>query len=300
MRSVLLTVALLITACGSNEHADENVAVENLTAENSIVEDGARPTKIDCDVIGERVTHEECDDISALSRDVKTGAAALNVPDPMTRGRKSQVTLVVDRRSLQEIGTIEELENMAGPIEVSNTSEASGQNGGTISSDDGSEPPPSPSEIENIASAAETPNQVVAQLPGTDYSFPSQVGRYMKATLAGQGFEIRLISPEGAVQEVPTGGQGTWMWEVVPKEGGVHTLTARTDAVAIVSGRAKPLGNGQTSKMVNVEVRGIDRAWDLLSALPDWLKLIAGVLGAAALVVLAWVKLRKAARGDTK
>ena len=308
MRRLVIAATLFAAACSANESADNAIEVENLTAENVVAEGAERP-KVECDVIGERVTQEECDDIRALSRDVKTGAAALNVPDPMTRGRRSQVTLVVDRRPLPEIRRIEAVpENVMDTVEVSDTSDviedvnavASEDDFNAVASMEISEPDPSPSAAEDDAPAAETPNQVVGQLPGTDYSFPSQVGRYMKAGLAGQGFEIRLISPESPVQEIPAGGQGTWMWEVVPREGGEHTLTARTEAVAIVNGQPKPLGNGQTSKTVNVDVRNLDRAWDFLSALPDWFKLIAGVLGAATLVVVALVKLRKAARGDSK
>jgi len=102
------------------------------------------------------------------------------------------------------------------------------------------------------------------------------------------------------VQEIAAGGQATWIWEVIPKEEGTRSLTAKTEAVAILNGKSKPLGGGQTSKTITVEVRPIDRVWDFLTALPDWLKLIAGVIGGITLVVVAWMKLRKAARGEAK
>lgn len=301
MRRIVIAAALLFAACNK---IDAGNAVDLNEPEIANETTGPESAKVECDVIHERVTQEECDDIRALSKDVREGAAALDVPSPMTRGRKSQVTLVIDRRPLREIRKVEiPIENAVETIDL-NASETSGNaiaaDANAVATNTTEENRVATETAHEAGPPAETPNQVVAQLPGRDYSFGSQVGRYMKATLVGQGFDIRLIAPGDPVQEVAAGGQASWIWEVVPKEEGLRSLTAKTEAVAIVNGRAKPLGGGQTSKTVTVQVRTIDRAWDFLSALPDWLKLIAAVIGAGTLVVLAWVKFRKAARGDSE
>jgi hypothetical protein len=217
--------------------------------------------RVKCDVIEEMVTEEDCEDAETLAEDVKPGAAALDVPDPMTRGRPSQVTLVIDRRSLAAIHQIETAGKPA------------------------------------TEGAAETPNQVAGGLPGKDYAFASGVGRFMTASLAGQGFKIRLLSPEDPLQEIARDGQGIWIWEVIPETAGPHILTAKTEAVVVIGGHSHRLGNGMTSKNVRVEVRPIDTVHDFLSTVPDWIKLITAILVAAAALVAAWFGLRKAMRG---
>lgn len=261
--AVLNATDMTANASEANESAElANGANRNeATASPQAKTASATSSKIDCPILGARVTSDECDDANALARDVKPGAAALDVPDPMTRGRASQVTLAVDRRSMDKIRQLE----------------ARGFN-----SDEG---------------AAQTPNQVAAGLPGKDYAFPSSVGRFMRASLAGQGFDIKVVSPANPLQEIPSNGQAIWIWEVTPKEAGPHVLTAETEAVAIIGNRTIPLGNGITSKSVTVKVRRMDSVHDFLVAVPDWLKLITAILVAAAALVGAWYGLRKAIRG---
>jgi hypothetical protein len=243
------------------ENATAAFELNNVAASNPPATAAATGPRVDCDILGQRVTPDDCEDARALARDVKPGAAALDVPDPMTRGRKAQVTLVIDRRPIE---TIKKIETSGAP------------------SDEG---------------VAATPNQVTKELPGKDYSFPSGIGRFMTASLAGEGFGIKLLSPANPLQEIPPNGRGTWIWEVTPEEAGPHILTAQTEAVAIIGNKTVPLGNGATTKTVKVKVRKMDWLHDFLAAVPDWLKLITAILLAAGALVGAWFGLRKAMRG---
>ena len=295
---LLLLAPLFLAACGGpppGENATDTVAVdENLSGDPA----GESPApRVFCDVIKERVTTEDCEDLRALRGDVRTGAAALDVPDPMTRGRTSEVTLTVDRRPLRQIEKLDSVSE--GPAGEDHSPRNGGEPADPASVNAVEELPTTTDSGDSSAApddndpGALTPNQVAAELPGTDHAFRSRVGRYMKATLVGQGFKIRLISPDSPIQEIAAGGQGTWIWEVMPEQDGNRTLTARTEAVGLVNGRTVPLGDGRTSKTIRVEVRAVDQAWDFLTALPGWFKLLTTVLGAAAALLLAWLQLRK-------
>jgi hypothetical protein len=309
MRATAL-ILILCSLAACNKNAAENAAgADSEPTENTAA---APAPKIVCDIVHERVTEEECADLRALREDVRTGAAALDVPNPMTRGKAFEVTLVVDRRPLPDITKAEEASDNAAVAEpnavemnatdmnataadmnavdtnVTNAAEAT-NNAAT------QEPPTNPSHASEAPGepAAETPNQVVAQLPGEDHFFHSRVGRYMTAKLVGEGFETKLIEPSDPLQEIAAGGQGTWIWEVKPTEGGTHTLTAIIEAVGKIQGRAVPLGNGRTSKTISVQVRPMDRFWDFLVAAPAWLKALAALLVAFGILLGAWFGLRR-------
>lgn len=305
MRWICLTapVMALVAGCAqeSSMSADENAMDVEMAAEEA-----PEQPKILCPAINVRITEEECADVTALKSDVRPGAAALDVPNPMTRGRSTQVTLIIDRRPLSDIRKLEaEAEAEAEP--EPSTPDPDSMN--AVDSLDGNAvatPGPAPSDDVNMVvntngedtdvEAAPTPEQSISELPGQDYGFRSEVGRFMRASLAGQGFKIQLISPEDAVLEIPAGGQGSWMWEVTPTQGGVRSLTVKTEAIAVVNDKQIPLGNGQTSKTVMVDVHPIDSVKDFLVALPDWLKLISGALVAATALVIAWFQFRKSLR----
>lgn len=296
-RLILIPVVLLhLAACGGAppDAGDENA----MDMTNAIATDpeGPERPRVLCPEIGERVTEDECEDVKALKADVRPGAAALDVPNPMTRGRSGQVTLVIDRRPLREIRQLDAGGGDApvpadgpatDPEPDTNVVNATGEDPGAL------RPRPAPDE----GDSAPTPEQAIDELPGQDYGFSSSVGRYMRASLAGQGFDIRLISPEDPVQEIAAGGQASWIWEVTPRAGGQRSLTVRTEALAKVKDRMISLSNAQTSKTVVVEIRPIDSVKDFLIALPDWLKLISGVLVAATALAVAWFQFHKSLAG---
>ena len=64
--------------------------------------------------------------------------------------------------------------------------------------------------------------------------------------------------------------------------------------------RTIPLGNGRTSKSVMVEVRAVDRVWDMIVAAPAWLKAVAAVVAAAGVLLGAWLTLRAQWRNRNK
>lgn len=308
--SGLLLAAVCVASCHPNDAADNTMNADAVTA-NLAVDDAPR---IFCEAVRKRVTQEQCADLTMLKNDVRTGAAALNVPSPMTRGRPSEVTLVVDRRLLREIEAAEDLNFLPGDtgdgaVEPDNAVDAVDQDPDDVPDgnavENAVEPVPPDGQMTTAAGpdedpAMQTPNQVVAELPGEDHAFYARVGQYMKATLIGNGFDIRLIGPPGGVHEIPADGQGTWTWEVTPRGEGQLTLTALTEAVGKVDGIAVPLGNGRASKTVTVEVRTVDRILDWVLALPVWLKALASVVAAAAGLLGAWLGLRSRWRNRDK
>lgn len=303
--SITAFAALCLASCSSNEPADNTMNVDNLATENLTVDE---TPKVFCEAVRQRVTADECIDLTALKEDVRTGAAALDVPNPMTRGRAAEVTLVVDRRPLPQIAEAEQPPDPTDDItnaadDASDTADDADNVSFENVAMNAVEPEPAdqPDDVQpGDEPATLTPNQVAEELPGEDHPFYSRVGQYMKATLVGNGFDIKLIEPGDAIQEIPPGGQGTWIWEVIPRTEGSRTLTALTEAVGQVDGRAIPLGNGRTSKTVAVEVRAIDRIWDMIVAAPLWLKALAAVGVAFGTLLGAWLAVRAQWRSRAK
>jgi hypothetical protein len=244
-----------------------------------------------CDVIQRRIAVSDCQDLRTLAADVRRGGAALNAPDPMMRGQKAQVTLVVDRRSPELIARLDADTVAAGnPPLTANGKDGASADSNAVATDPGNV-------FENAADPAAggedqtdgpTPVDIVGKMPGTVEEFAPKVGRFMSAELIGQGFDIRRISPDTASQEIPAGGQATWTWEVTARQEGQRTLTVRTTVEGEVDGRRYPLANSQTVKAVTVKVSAYDRVGDWLDAAPLWLKRVTAILTALGALVGAW------------
>ena len=82
--SALLLAACCLASCGDNEAADNMMNVDDVAASNV---DSGEP-RVFCEAVRERVTEDECTDLTALKEDVRTGAAALNAPKTMTRSSR--------------------------------------------------------------------------------------------------------------------------------------------------------------------------------------------------------------------
>jgi len=111
--SLLIGVLLFTASCGDQPPDAANTSADNIeaTAENATDSDNAAvPAQGDtvlCEEVGERVSRSDCDDIKAMRDRVRDGAAALNVPDPMVRGRAYAVSLSIDLRDLAEVEQID-------------------------------------------------------------------------------------------------------------------------------------------------------------------------------------------------
>lgn len=296
-----LALLLSVTACTGEGPSDGNEATaeENFMGENMIASGGDPAEEVWCEVLEQEVPRKDCEQLSKIA-EVTDGSAALNVPDPMNRGDRIDVKLIVDRRTPQ---VIEQLDAMAienvsasgNEMENAAHSNASGDEGPIPSEGDTpspvdvgnlQDPVTEPVEPEPSASQNPTPKQQAGKMPGTTESFDLKVGRQMRAELTGQGFEINPMSP--AVQQIPKGDQASWTWEVIALQGGPKTLTVRTVVEASVNGRTYRLRQTEYHKTVQVGVSLWDRIKDWLRELPESLQLISAALTALAGVAGAW------------
>ena len=309
---ILAALALTSCSCAPNRSAENTTDVDATVAGDNAVENVVEPTNaadsVFCDVVQERVSATDCDDLKALASNVRPGAAALNVPDPMTRGRTYAVSLYVDLRDIDEIEQIDAaaaaatnaMDDMMNDVDldVSNavdTANVSGMDDVVANEDvamnaDAAAPPPPQHRSRR---SAPTPAARAEAEEGRDVAFTAEVARRMRATLSGQGFDIRAISPADGVITISDTGSGRWEWEVVPRQGGNRTLTVRTEAVGRVGNRDIVIGDSTTSKSVKIMVSRADRVREFLTETPVWLKLLTAVLVAAAALLGAWFGLKK-------
>jgi hypothetical protein len=140
-----------------------------------------------------------------------------------------------------------------------------------------------------------TPGEVVDPLQGETVQFEPLVGRFMRAELTGNGFEITPLTEPS--QEVLADSVTTWSWRVEAREGGQRALTLTTVVEGCTAeGQCYPLRSTSQNYDVTVQVGPIGQVQDFLTAVPTWLRLLAGVLTALAVLVGAWFGLRNAFR----
>lgn len=255
-----------------------------------------------CPAVEQRVSKTDCEDLTRADSEVRPGAAAFNVPDPMRRGETFEVHLVIDRRSPREIRVIEApLEDMT-DLNLSATDlnasdlNASGSDLNALDDDpavNASEADdPAPREKKAGAGREEqapTPGQIVDPLKGSAERFYPKVGRHMRAELIGKGFDITAKSE--ASQQIPLGGNATWIWNVKALEGGSQSLTLVTVVEGLADGRRFVLARTPTVRTVTVEVSLRDRIWDTLTEAPAWIKAITAVVAAFGALLTAWYAL---------
>jgi hypothetical protein len=275
-------LSFFLAACGdvgevNNSSADDfgYAPAPDVTGLNNVVH---------CEPIGRRLAYDDCEAVKATESEVRTGVAAFNVPDPMRRGEAVAVQLIIDRRELHVLETIDAASDLTNAVDNA----SSGAEAGIGNAVNGSDAAP------RHPNRNRTPRQIAAEAPGRTVEYAPQVGRFMRARLTGQGFDITPLTPER--QEIPRDGQALWTWQVRALESGRKTLTLTTVAEAIVDGQPYRLTGSEESKTVTVGVSFLDRVRDVIEALPGWLKAIAAVVAALATLVGAWLGLRSQLR----
>jgi hypothetical protein len=301
---VALATALLMAGCGGAPEAAENASEDAAAAP---VPDGPADERSFCQAVMTRVTADECTDLTALKESLYRGGGAIHADTPMRRGETYTVTLLLDSRPAQVIDAIEK-PKPAPPPEPSGPTPAIASKKGdepiATPTPDGAEPPPveasaapdnAPPSYED---EAPTPYQLLEKLPGTAEKFTPWVGRFMRAELRGDGFEIKSLDEEA--KEVPEDSQVRWTWSVVPTQGGPQTLFVTTRVEGRVNGTTFLLRGSETFRSITVEVGMWDRARDQFVYFTDWLKSLEGLIVAFTAVIVALFALRAVFRNKGK
>lgn len=133
---------------------------------------------------------------------------------------------------------------------------------------------------------------VVKDLPGTKTSMGEVlVGDHMVAELTGVGFEVEAMSRRD--QALPPDSVVSWEWKVTARTAGTRVLTLKTMVTALTSdGNWHPLGSSIKSRTITVRVGFWDKAKDILTELPGWVKLLTSVVVALSALAAAALKLR--------
>ncbi|HEY0412523.1 MAG TPA: hypothetical protein VGD66_05225 [Allosphingosinicella sp.] len=291
--AVLPSLLLLSLVAGCGGQGPEGGGNASYTGED---QSGPPRASVYCPAVEQRVSPQDCEDLTRADAEVRPGAAAFNVPDPMRRGQTFEVHLVIDRRSPKEIRIIEGPRQGAPGDATGNVADSDPGASNTASAETGAQ--------ENAAASAgeasaPTPGQIVDPLEGRAERFFPPVGRYMRAELVGEGFDI--APKTAASQEIPLGASADWIWSVTARKGGVHALTLVTVVEGVTGGRRFVLARSPRVRTVTVEVRLSDRIWDVLTGAPAWIKAVTAVVAAVtglltALYAVPWRRRRKAAR----
>lgn len=320
--------ALALVGCGELSEAppEENVGAPSEGVATEPTPGSAEGATEFCAEVGRRVSPQDCADFAELAGDAAEGVAAFNAPDPMERGEVHTLQLAISYAPPEE-----EEAPQAAPPAPETTDDATRTESNTSnrarmatrlrelraerlqieqarSAAQGDEraqletrQATLDTEIEQLnvqmarSSAGQTPAETVDPLQGETVEFTPLVGRFMRAELVGNGFEITPLSPPS--QEVLPDSVTTWNWRVVAREGGRRSLTLRTVVEGCTAaGQCYPLRSTSRNYDVTVTVGLIGQARDLLTEAPTWLRLLAGVLTALAVLVGAWFGLRSAFR----
>ena len=305
-RHLLALAALALAACAQER---DSSATEEAPAEapsSSVSADPGATAESEttfCAEVGRRVSPQDCADFAALAEDAAAGEAAFNTPDPMRRGDVHTLQLAISYALTQEqIAAREEAaraeaerarleeerlaaEQAARTLDQTHTTPSTST--GAPAREAPAQPAPPPAPL--------TPAETVDPLQGDTVQFTPLVGRFMRAELVGNGFEITPLTE--ASQEVLRDSVTTWSWRVVANEGGRRSLTLRTVVEGCTAeGQCYPLRSTSQNYDVTVEVGVVGQVQDFLTAAPTWLRLVAGVLTALAVLIGAWFGLRNAFR----
>jgi len=299
---VFAALALTLAACGQVTET----AVEEAPAATEEEQPSADPNAEFCAEVGRRVSVEDCEDLSRLADEAARGTAAFNAPNPMQRGDVHTLQLAISTQPppppvveasappepADQVASREvEVVPSTGQQSRANAGQDSGQVCRTTTGEDGAQRTFCRQVDGSYAPAA--PEDVVDPLQGETETFTPLVGRFMRAELSGNGFEITPLSE--ASQEVLPDSVTTWSWRVEAREGGQRALTLRTVVEGCTGdGQCYPLRSTSQNYDVTVQVGPIGQVQDFLMAAPTWLRLLAGVLTALAVLVGAWFGLRNA------
>ncbi|MEJ2408473.1 MAG: hypothetical protein P8Y58_17395 [Novosphingobium sp.] len=234
-----------------------------------------------CEVISDYASPADCDDFEKQASRQMPGKAAFNAPFPLKRGDTFTVWLAVaatppkaDPQATP--GPKASPEADAGETAVSGATEASSSKGEYIAPD---------------------PAEIVARMAGRPEFFSAVVGDYVAANLEGdESFEIAPASnPVQRVKLAAPWPSTIWKWNVTAKRGGYHTMTLST-AVQVKdrNGHFHEIESTPRAFAFDVTVNPIDKARDVLTDAPAWMKLLGGVFTAAAALLITVRKFRDA------
>lgn len=282
--SLALMAALALCACNDRR---ENVAAAApgetvpLPAENHVF----------CELVGQKLSREDCDNAGLVASKVKAGVGAFNVPLTMLRGRTVTIQLAVGEKR--------------DPPPAQNTSAVEAQPPVETPPAPPPEPAEGPADLPAPAPAPapappppppETPAEAVGENEGAVIDYHPVIGRRMAAELTGVGFKVEPLSPR--IQTVSPHGLTTWEWAVTPTAGGSQSLTMKTAVVIDTSdGKELSLATTTRSKTVSIRVNALQYVWDVILQAPTWLKAIGALLAALGGVFTAWRAMVGAARG---
>ena len=281
VRHTLIALALALSACG------QTTSVTEPAPPASSEEPAATPTDEQaefCAEVGRRLSVTDCADLSTLADQARHGVAAFNAPNPMQRGEVHTLQLAISYAPTEE--------QLARRAEQEALEERLRNSGASASA---ACDPVTSTDCERPPAASPTPGEIIDPLQGDTVEYTPLVGRFMRAELTGNGFEITPLNE--ASQEVLPDSVTTWGWRVEAREGGQRTLTLRTVVEGCTAnGQCYPLRSTSQNYDVSVRVGLLGQAQDFLAAVPTWLQLAAGVLGGLAALVGAWFGLRNAFR----
>ena len=273
--AIFIPALLCLSSCNEGPN-DQSVGTPSPSGSPADNGEKSNPAPlIFCEEVGKRVTAEDCDYYGELAKRTKVGVGAFNAPDPMTRGKTVTLQLVIAFAPDPPAEGAEPAVDTNANSAASVIDEEGASSGAPMPA-----PPPMP-----------TPAETVDQLPGETVTFAPTVGRFMKAELTGEGFEIERLSAEH--QEVLLDSQTTWEWKVKAIKGASHILTLKTVVEAKDDqGYYGPLRSTTKNQTIKVEVKFWDRVLDWILGAPVWIKAITALVSAL-IAFLALFKLPK-------
>ncbi|MCJ2186037.1 hypothetical protein [Novosphingobium beihaiensis] len=236
-----------------------------------------------CEVIADYVSPADCSDFEKQASRQMPGKAAFNAPFPLKRGETFTVWLAVAATPPK-----------GRPNAASTPARTDGEAGNGAA--DGAVPP-QPAETAAEEYIAPDPAEIAARMAGRPEFFSVVVGDYVAASLQGdESFEIKPAS--GRIQRVKLGPpwpSSIWKWDITAKRGGYHTMTLST-AVQVKDrkGYFHEIESTPRAFAFDVAVSPIDKARDVLTDAPVWMKLLAAVFTAAAALLVTIKKFRDA------
>jgi hypothetical protein len=241
-----------------------------------------------CDPIAQRVTLGDCLTAERTLEKVESGTALIAWPKSIRRGERATIRLEIGNApaSISKSAAVDS--------EAAEAAEAAAAEAGAVAESSASA---SNATQSGGTAATNLPPAESGSVETTPYS--PFVGRFMSAQLTGAGFDIAPSAPVS--KELPPNSQIDWEWEVVAKYDGLQTLVVTTNVeFKDSSGKRIPLRVTQEKKSFDVKVGVLGWIEDALTEIPDWLKLVTGVLVALTGTVSAYFGLKKVwkSKGD--
>ena len=277
--------AVALASCMKAEQSQSGESEMPSTAAQGEAASKPATDLIFCAEVQRRLSQQDCDDLTTVAAAARDGVAAFNVP-PMERGIATTLQLAISFAPPEAELSAVEADNSADAA-VGDPDDASGaaDQGSTDQGSSSGGPSPDNQPVAGVSNP-ETPEDIVARLPGEVESYKPIVGRFMRASLIGEGFEIKPLSEES--QEVFKSGSTTWEWAVTPLKAEQHVLTLKTVVEGVTAeGKRFALRSTTRTRNVDVGLNWIDRTRDYINDTPDWIKAITAIIVALTALIAA-------------